>query len=131
MENKRKSYDSDISHEQWELIKDLASLPARKTGRKRVNQQEAFNACLYVLYTGCRWNDIPHDFGVSKSVAYDYLKTLKKKKRLSKIFECLKQIAHKAGKISLHNAYLDASVVKSKRGDVAPSAIQENTGLLG
>ena len=131
MENKRKAYDSDISNEQWELIKDLASLPRKNTGRKRVNQQEAFNACLYVLYTGCRWNDIPHDFRVSKSVAYDYLKTLKKKKRLSKIFERLKQKALKAGKISLHNAYLDASVVKSKRGDVALSDIQENTGLLG
>ena len=130
MQNKRKPYDSDISDEQWELIKDLACLPVKDTGRKRVNQQEAFNACLYVLFTGCRWNDIPHDFGVSKSAAYDYLKTLKKKKWLFKIFERLKQKAHREGKISLHNAYLDASVVKTKRGDAEPSDIQENIGLL-
>jgi len=74
------------------------------------------NACLYVLHTGCRWNDLPHDFGISDSSAYRYLKELKRRKRLGQIFEKLKGQAQQQGKIRLHNAYLDASVVKSKRG---------------
>ena len=131
MENKRKAYDSDINDEQWDLIKDLASLPVKTTGRKRVNQQEAFNACLYVLSTGCRWNDLPHDFGISDTSAYRYLRTLKRKKLLSQIFERLKAKAERRGKIKLHNSYLDASVVKSKRGEEISSAIQESTGLMG
>ncbi len=131
MENKRKHYDSDISDGQWDLIKDLAILSQKSNGRKRINQREAFNACLYVLSTGCRWNDLPHDFGISDTSAYRYLRTLKRKKLLSKIFERLKAKAERAGKIKLHNSYLDASVVKSKRGDAQSLAIQESTGLLG
>jgi len=131
MENKRKPYDSDITDKQWELIADLATLPSKSTGRTRINQQEAFNACLYVLSTGCRWNDLPHDFGLSDSSAYRYLRTLKRKQLLNKIFERLKGKALQAGKIKLHNAYLDASVVKSKRGGEILLDIQENTRLMG
>ena len=116
MPNTRKPYDSDVTDGQWELIADLATLPESATGRKRIDQREAFNACLYVLSTGCRWNDLPHDFGLSDTSAYRYLKELKRRKLLNKIFERLKGKAHKTGKIKLHNAYLDASVVKSKRG---------------
>lgn len=114
--NKRKPYDSDLTDEQWGAIADLATLPRAKTGRPRINQREGFNAVLYVLYTGCRWNDLPHDFGISDTSAYRYLVELKEKKRLSAIFERLKSVAEKRGKIKLHNAYIDASVVKSKRG---------------
>lgn len=123
------SYDSDLTDRQWELIKDLATLPSKRTGRRRVDPRSACNACLYVLYTGCRWNDIPHDFGVSDTSAYRYLLALKKSKRLSKIFERLKGIAARQGKIKLHNCYLDASVVKSKRGAAVSAGIQENTIL--
>lgn len=131
MEQARRSYDSDVTDEQWQRIADLATLPQKPTGRKRVNQREALNACLYVLSTGCRWNDLPHDFGMSDTAAYLYLKALKRKKRLEKIFERLKGEAKRAGKIKLHNAYLDASVVKSKRGALGPSATRESTRLLG
>ena len=116
MENPRRPYDSDLSDAQWALIADLATLPIKRTGRPRASPRECFNACLYVLSTGCRWNDLPHDFGIADTTAYLYLKTLKRQKRLHKIFERLKGKAQQQGKIKLHNAYLDASVVKSKRG---------------
>lgn len=128
---RRKPYDSDLTDRQWELIVDLASLPGKSTGRHRVNQREAFNACLYVLSTGCRWNDLPHDFGVSDSSAYRYLLTLKRRKLLTKIFDRLKGKAEQQGKIRLNNCYLDASVVKSKRGAKDSAAIRANTGLQG
>lgn len=131
MDQARKAYDSDVTDGQWQRIADLATLPQKATGRKRVDQREAMNACLYVLSTGCRWNDLPHDFGMSDTAAYLYLKELKRRKRLSKIFERLKGDAHRAGKIKLHNAYLDASVVKSKRGALERSATRESTRSLG
>lgn len=112
----RKPYDSDVTDAQWQLIADLAALPAKSTGRKRVDQREAWNACSYVLSTGCRWNDLPHDFGISDTSAYRYLRTLKKKRLLGRIFERLKATAEQQGKINLRNSYVDGSVVKSKRG---------------
>jgi len=127
----REHYDSDINDEQWKLISDLATLPPAKTGRKRADPKECFNACLYVLYTGCRWNDLPHDFGVKKSTAYNYLKELKRRKRFKKIFVKLLSLAHTRGKIELHNGYLDASVVKSKKGGHNRSGIAANIVFLG
>lgn len=126
---KRKPYDSDLTDTQWKIIALLASLPKMSTGRPRVNQREALNACLYVLSTGCRWNDIPHDFEISDSSAYRYLCLLKKKKLLTKIFDRLKGKAHREGKIRLNNCYLDASVVKSKRGRKDNEDILENIAL--
>lgn len=131
METTREPYDSDLTEAQWALIADLATLPSKRTGRKRVNPREALNACLYVLSTGCRWNDIPHDFGLSDASAYRYLAELKRRKRLARIFERLKGEALRQGKIKLHNSYLDASVVKSKRGVNERSATRGNTGLPG
>lgn len=128
---RRKPYDSDLTDGQWDLIADLASLPSKSTGRRRVNQREAFNACLYILSTGCRWNDLPHDFGVSDSSAYRYLLTLKRRTLLTKIFDRLKGKAERQGKIRLNNCYLDASVVKSKRGANDSGDTRENTGLQG
>ena len=82
MDSTRQPYDSDLTDAQWGLIQDLATLPRRTTGRKRVNPRESFNARLYVLSTGCRWNDLPHDFGISDTSAYRYLSELKRRKRL-------------------------------------------------
>jgi len=93
----RRSYDSDVTDAQWALIQDLAALTEPRTGRHRVNQREAFNACLYVLSTGCRCNDLPHDFGVSATSAYRYLGTLKRRRLLNKIFDRLKGVAERTG----------------------------------
>lgn len=127
----REHYDSHINDEQWELIANLATLPQAKTGRKRADPKECFNACLYVLYTGCRWNDLPHDFGLKKSAAYNYLKELKRRKRFKQIFAKLLSLAHKQGRIELHNGYLDASAVKSKKGGQTRSATAASIVFLG
>jgi transposase len=127
----REPYDSDVTDSQWQLIADLATLPKKKTGRKRADPRECFNACLYVLYTGCRWGDVPHDFGVKKSTAYHYMQELKRRRRFNAIFAKLLGIAHRQGKIELHNAYLDASVVKSKKGVREWSGTRESIVYLG
>lgn len=48
-----KTYPSDLSDEQWELLKDFVA--QGKMGRPRtVNIREVVNAILYVIKTGCR-----------------------------------------------------------------------------
>jgi len=58
----RKRYASDLTDEQWELIKPL--LPAAKPGgRPRTTDiREAVNAILYLVRTGCSWRMLPHEF---------------------------------------------------------------------
>ena len=48
-------YPSDVTDEEWELIKPQIA-PAKRGGRKRaVDEREIVNAIMYVLSTGCQW----------------------------------------------------------------------------
>jgi putative transposase len=68
---RRKSYSSDLSTPQWNKIRRL--LPkAKPGGRPRsVDLREVFNAILYRLSNGCKWQDLPHDFPPHQTV-YEY-----------------------------------------------------------
>lgn len=57
----RKSYPSDISREQFEIIKPLLESARRKTSPRRVDLYEVF-AVLYLLRSGCRWRMLPEEF---------------------------------------------------------------------
>ncbi|SCX29074.1 Putative transposase of IS4/5 family, partial [Nitrosomonas eutropha] len=58
----RKSYLSDISREQFELIKPLLESARRKTSPRRIDLYEVFCAVLYLLKSGCQWRALPNDF---------------------------------------------------------------------
>ena len=57
-----KTYPSDISVEQFELIKPLLEQARRKTKPRTVDLYEVFCAVLYLLRTGCQWRALPSDF---------------------------------------------------------------------
>lgn len=67
----RKPYPSDLTDQQWELIRDLIP-EARPGGRPReVDMREVINAILYLTRSGCQWDMLPHDLPPKSSV-YDY-----------------------------------------------------------
>ena len=70
---KRKTYPSDLTDEQWELLSPL--LPAAKLGGRprTVELREILNAILYVLRTGCAWRMLPHDLPPWQTV-YKYFR---------------------------------------------------------
>ena len=57
-ENGRKSYPSDLTDEQWVEIAPLYSGMRNYTWSKR----ELTNAVLYLVDSGCKWRQLPHDF---------------------------------------------------------------------
>ncbi len=113
---KRKAYPSDLTHGQFQLLNPLLKVKPKKTGRPKADLKEVVNGMLYVLSTGCRWRDLPHDFGVSYVTCYRYFINWVNNGTLQRIFEELKQKADKKHLLHWRNAYLDASVVKSKKG---------------
>lgn len=66
----RKAYSTDLTDDQWEIIKPF--LPKEKPiGRKcTVDLREVINATFYIARTGCQWRDLPHDFS-PKSTVWD------------------------------------------------------------
>lgn len=56
----RKSYPTDLTDEQWDLIAPL--FPKKTRGRPPVHsRREMMNALLYMARTGCQWRMLPHD----------------------------------------------------------------------
>jgi putative transposase len=74
----RKPYSSDLTDDQWAIIEPL--LPPPNTGRGRRNVlplREIVNAVFYINSSGCKWEDLPHDFPRYTSVSYHYCKWVK------------------------------------------------------
>lgn len=66
-----REYPSDLSNEQWELIKDLIP-PARAGGRPRTRDvRQLLNAVFYIVRSGCAWRYLPKSFPPWQTV-YDY-----------------------------------------------------------
>ncbi|HXG83349.1 MAG TPA: IS5 family transposase [Pyrinomonadaceae bacterium] len=64
-------YPSDLTDNQWEHIKDLFPVHARRRGRPlELDLRAVVNAVFYVLVTGCQWRYLPADYPCWQSVYY-------------------------------------------------------------
>jgi len=124
----RKAYRSDLRDSQWRRIKGL--LPkAKRRGRPRANEREVLNGILYVLSTGCRWEDLPHDIAASHQTCNRRLLDYQRRRAWPRILGELLKEADRRGLLNLKNAYPDARVSKSKRGRKTKSDIPESTAF--
>lgn len=68
-----KSYPTNLTNSQWQLLKPLIP-PAKPGGRPRsVDMRAVLNAIFYVLVSGCAWSMLPGDFPPAKTV-YHYFR---------------------------------------------------------
>lgn len=68
----RKPYPSDITREQFEIIRDDLENAKKKTHPRTYDLYDIFCALLYLLKGGCTWRGIPHDFPNWGTVRYHY-----------------------------------------------------------
>lgn len=123
----RKPYPSDLSLGQFKLLAGKLMTRKKSTGRPKADLKEVVDGILYVLSTGCRWRDLPHDFKVSYGTCYHYFRKWNDSGKLQQVFEFLKEEANRRNYLHWRNAYLDASVVKSKKGGSNAVVSPENT----
>ncbi|GFZ91494.1 hypothetical protein CYANOKiyG1_01860 [Okeania sp. KiyG1] len=57
----RKSYASDLSDREWELLEPLLPKPQKRGPKPNANLTEVVNGIFYILYSGCHWRSLPHD----------------------------------------------------------------------
>ena len=74
VKNKRKAYKTDLTDSQWEIIEPLMW----KTGNKsKWEKRELINAVLYIVDSGCKWKQLPHDFPPHTTVSIFYYKAVR------------------------------------------------------
>ena len=54
-------YPSDLTDEEWALIKPEIPRAKRGGNKRTVNVREVVNGLMYVLSTGCQWRAVPKD----------------------------------------------------------------------
>lgn len=68
----RRTYPSDITREQFELIRMDLSVAKKTTHPRSYDLYDIFCAILYLMKEGCSWRAIPHDFPKWQNVRYHY-----------------------------------------------------------
>jgi putative transposase len=90
----RKPYPSDLTDQQWAIIKPL--IPVNATGRPRqVDMREVLNTIFYLNRSGCQWDMLPHDLP-AKSTVYDHFAQWKGDGTWQRILDVLRQKVREA-----------------------------------
>ena len=109
----RKPYPSDLTDEQWEIVRPL--IPVSRVGRPReVDMREVLNAIFYLDRAGCPWDMLPHDFP-PKSTVSDYFAPWRDDGTWQEIMDALRQkVRVAAGKEPSPSAgSIDSQTVKA------------------
>lgn len=110
---KRKSYPSDVSDKEWEIIEPFMPEP-KDDGRPREHDlREIVNGILYSLRSGCSWRMLPHDFPPWDSV-YGYFRKWRKEGLWEKMNQ---EIREKLRKELGRDKEPSAAIIDSQSGD--------------
>lgn len=112
---KLKRLPSDLTDKEWSILAPLMP-PKASTGRPRNDDQKTLNGILYVLSTGCRWEDLPPERYGSGKTCWLRFKDWREKGLWNAIAGALLLKLNRSRKINWKNAYLDTSVRQNKRG---------------
>lgn len=90
--------------------------PKAKEGRPRNDDRQTINGILYVLTTGCRWMDLPKEYG-PKSTVHDRLKDWEKLGVWKKILDSLVSSNYLSRKLSIDKVAIDSTDISAKKGE--------------
>lgn len=103
-----------LNKKQWSKIQPHLSGRAA-TGRPPADDKRTLEAILFVLTTGCRWRDLPLEYG-SYVTAWRRHRRWTQDGTFARIWHMLLSELEFKGKLDLKKCALDGSFVRAKRG---------------
>jgi transposase len=103
-----------LTREQWAFIQPLLPPPAC-TGRPRADDRRTVEGMLYVLITGCRWQDLPPEYGAPTTV-WRRLKWWGGAGIWERIWRAVLATLDVQGKLDWSMVFLNGSFVPAKKG---------------
>jgi transposase len=109
-----------LSDEQWFVIDDLFSWepPTRVGGRPPVPPRAAFEALLWLLRIGGRWQDLP-DWAPSESTCRRRLKAWAETGILAEVWARLIELQEEFGEIDWDHLIADGTFCRAKKGGIS------------
>ena len=108
---------SELTGDQWEYINCFLP-PQPLVGRKRADDRRTINDILYVLETGCKWEDMPRRYG-SYVTAWRRLKRWSEEGIWFKIFCAICDTAYHTGNLSIDTVSVDSTLIDSKKAETS------------
>jgi transposase len=109
---------TELTDEQWQHLRPLLPLPRKGRGRPRADDRQTLNGILYVLRTGCRWEDVPREYG-SPATCWRRLRAWGQDGTWEGIWRNLLALLNQQAKLEWARAFLDGSFVPAKKGETA------------
>lgn len=106
------SNDVTFTDSQWAKIAPLLPPPAG-TGRPRADDRRTTEGILYVLKTGCRWKDLPQQYGAHVT-AWRRLRDWTRNGTWQRVWHTLLAELDEAGQLDWDHCALDGSYVRAK-----------------
>src|SRR5215472_11088986 len=103
-----------LTDSQWAFIRPLLPLPAC-TGRPRAGDRRTIEGILYVLITGCRWQDLPHEYGAPTTV-WRRLRRWGEEGVWERIWRAALAGLDRKGQLDWTMGFVDGSFAPAKRG---------------
>src|SRR5215468_7562132 len=103
-----------LTDRQWAFIHPLLP-PLARTGRPRADDRGTVEGILYVLITGCRWQDLPREYGAPTTV-WRRLKRWGEEGMWERIWRATLTTLDQRGELDWTMAVLDGSFVPAKKG---------------
>lgn len=99
---------------QWAFIRPLLPPPAH-TGRPRADDRRTIEGILYILITGCRWQDLPREYGAPTTV-WRRLKRWGEEGVWERIWRAALAALDGQGHLDWTMGFLDGSFAPAKNG---------------
>jgi transposase len=106
--------NSELTDAHWALIQPHLP-PLKKRGRPRGQDRRTINGILYVLRTGCRWQDLPPRYG-SPVTCWRRLDQWQMDGVWESIWRVFLGALDEQGQLDWSRAFLDGSFVPAKKG---------------
>jgi transposase len=107
--------ETELADEQWQRLKPLLP-PPKRHGRPRADDRKTLNGILYVLRTGCRWTDVPREYG-SPTTCWRRLRAWEEDGTWERVWRGLLALLDEQNKLEWTIAFLDGSFVPAKKGE--------------
>lgn len=103
-----------LTDKQWDFIRSFLPPPAR-TGRPRADDRHTIEGILFVLTTGCRWQDLPREYG-APTTAWRRLKRWTEEGVWERIWRAALASLDQRGALDWSIAFLDGAFAPAKKG---------------